>query len=206
MDVLDTRDELICQEQDSLQRELPVAEVEQILQTGAEKVKDHGIVVTFGSEPTHEWNTDTAGQGLVDTSLIFELGVLGLYALELDGNLLARDDVGAKVDVTETTATDLTSNAVLITYSKILYAGKNVSNRTTRRGYNTCCLGVDEGTAGHSQGEARRKSSRRGCGPITLCATRARPYISGRRCPLEGEEREYKPVGWISTWKRVDSP
>jgi hypothetical protein len=95
VDVLDAGDELIGQQQDGLQGELAVAEVEEILQAGAEQVENHGIVVTLGAEPADEGNTDTTGQGLVDTSLIFELGVLGLDALELDGNLLAGDDVGA---------------------------------------------------------------------------------------------------------------
>jgi hypothetical protein len=54
VDVLDTRDELICEEQGSLQRELAVAEVEQVLQTRSEEIQNHGIVVTLGSEPAHE--------------------------------------------------------------------------------------------------------------------------------------------------------
>ena len=89
MDVFDTGYELIGQEQDGLQRELAIAEVEQILQAGAKQVEDHGIVVTLGAEPADEGDTDTTGKGLVDAGLIFELGVLGLDALELDGNLLA---------------------------------------------------------------------------------------------------------------------
>jgi hypothetical protein len=46
--------------------------------------------------------------------------VLGLDALELDGNLLSRDDIGSEVDVTEGATTDLTTDAVFITYAKIL--------------------------------------------------------------------------------------
>jgi hypothetical protein len=95
VDVLDAGDELVGQEQDRLQGELAVAEVEEILQTGPEKVEDHGVVVTLGSVPTDERDTDTTGQGLVDTGFILELRVLGLDALELDGNLLAGDDVSS---------------------------------------------------------------------------------------------------------------
>lgn len=127
MNVFDTGDELVCEEQDSLQRELPVAEVEQILQTGSEEVKNHGIVVTLSSEPANKRDSHTAGQGLVDTGLIFELGVLGLDALELDGDLLAGDDVGAEVDVTEAAASDLTADAVFITYTEILLHTHHVS-------------------------------------------------------------------------------
>ena len=38
VDVFNTRDELICKEQDGLQRELSIAEVEKILQAGSKKV------------------------------------------------------------------------------------------------------------------------------------------------------------------------
>ena len=47
--------------------------------------------------------------------------MLGLDALELDGNLLARDDVGSEVDITEGAASDLTADTVLITDAKILW-------------------------------------------------------------------------------------
>ena len=69
--------QLISQKEHSLETELAVAEVEQILQTGSEEVNDHGVVVTLSTEPTHEGNADTTGKGLVDTGFIFELGVLG---------------------------------------------------------------------------------------------------------------------------------
>jgi len=95
VDVLDAGDELVGEEKDGLQRELAVAEVEEVLEGGAEQVQDHSIVVALGTEPPHEGNANTAGEGLVDTGLVFELRVLGLDALELDGDLLSGDDVGA---------------------------------------------------------------------------------------------------------------
>jgi hypothetical protein len=95
VDVLDAGDELIGQEKDGLQRELAVAEVEKILERRTEEIENHGVVVTLGAEPADEGDTDTTGKRLVDTSLIFELRVLGLDAFELDGNLLTRDDVSA---------------------------------------------------------------------------------------------------------------
>lgn len=101
MNVLDARDELVSQQKNRLQRELAVAEVEEILQTGTEEVKDHGIVVALGAEPADERDSNTTSQRLVDSGLILELGVLGFDALELDGDLLSRDDVGAKVDITK---------------------------------------------------------------------------------------------------------
>ena len=94
VDVLNAGDELIGEEQDSLQGELAVAEVEEVLEGRAEQVQDHGVVVALGSEPADKGDADTASERLVDAGLIFELGVLRLDALELDGDLLTRDDVG----------------------------------------------------------------------------------------------------------------
>jgi hypothetical protein len=95
VDVLDAGDELVGQEKNSLQRELAVAEVEQVLQGRSQEVENHGIVVTLGTEPANKGNSDATSEGLVDASLILKLRVLGLDALELDGDFFARDDVGA---------------------------------------------------------------------------------------------------------------
>jgi hypothetical protein len=95
MDVLDARDQLIREEKDSLQGEFAVAEVEEILQTGSKEIKNHGVVITLGAEPANEGDTDTSSERLVDTSLIFELGMLGLDTLKFDGNFLTGDDVGS---------------------------------------------------------------------------------------------------------------
>ena len=89
VNVLDTGDELIGEQENCLERELAVAEIEKILEGGAEKIQDHGVVVTFGSEPPDERDANTARKGLVDLGLIFELGVLCLGGLELDGDLLS---------------------------------------------------------------------------------------------------------------------
>jgi hypothetical protein len=105
VDVLNAGDELIGQEKHGLQRELAVAEVEKILQGGAEQVQDHGVVVALGTEPAHERDADTASERLVDASLILELRVLGLYALELDGDLLTGDDVGTWTRLAAVTST-----------------------------------------------------------------------------------------------------
>lgn len=143
MDVFNTRDQLVGKKQHRLQREFAVAEVEQILQAGAEKIDHHGIVVTFGTEPADKGNANTTGEGLVNASLILKLGVLGLDTLQLDGNFLARNDVGAyvqdllvlqrtwektrgmhtQIDVTKATATNLAADSVFITDTKVLQTG-----------------------------------------------------------------------------------
>ena len=91
---------LIGQEQDGLKRELAVAEVEEILQRWAKKVDHHRVVVAFRAEPPHERDTNATGEGLKNLGLVLELGMLGLDGLELDGDLLARDDVDPEIDVT----------------------------------------------------------------------------------------------------------
>ena len=95
MDVLDPGDKLVSQEEDCLQREFAVAEVKQILQARSKQIQHHGIVVTLGTKPTDEGDSDASSEGFVDACLIFELRMFGLDTFEFDGNLLARNDVGA---------------------------------------------------------------------------------------------------------------
>lgn len=120
VDVLNAGDELIGQEQDRLQREFAVAEVEEILQAGAQEIKDHGIVIALSTEPADEGDADTAGQRFVDTSLVLKLRVLGLNALQLDSDFLTRDNVGTQVDIAKRAGSDLSTDAVFVTDAKIL--------------------------------------------------------------------------------------
>lgn len=61
VDVLDTGDELVGQEEDGLEGEFAVAEVEEILQAGTKEVKYHCVVIALGSEPANKRNANTAG-------------------------------------------------------------------------------------------------------------------------------------------------
>jgi hypothetical protein len=120
VDVFDPGDELIGKEENSLQRELAVAKVEEIFQTGPKQVQDHGIVVALSSKPANEGNPDTPSQRFVDASLIFELRMFGLDGFEFDGNLFTRYDVRSKVDVTKASTADLASDAVFVPNAEIL--------------------------------------------------------------------------------------
>jgi hypothetical protein len=120
VNILNPGDELIGKQKNGLQRELAVAEIEQILQARSEEIEYHSIVVTLGSKPTDERDSDTTSERLVDTCLIFKLRMLSFYALKLNSNLFTRDDVGTKVDISEAAAAYLPANAVLITHAKIL--------------------------------------------------------------------------------------
>lgn len=120
MDVLDSGDELVGQEEHRLQRELAVAEVEEVLEAGPEEIQDHRIVVTFRAKPADKGDANSTGEGLVDAGFVLELGMLGLDALELDGDLLARDDVGSQVDVAKRAGPDLPADPVLVTDAEVL--------------------------------------------------------------------------------------
>jgi hypothetical protein len=70
---------LISEEENRLERELSVAEVEEIFERRAEEIKDHGVIIALCAEPSHKGYTDTTCESLVDLGLIFELRMLRLY-------------------------------------------------------------------------------------------------------------------------------
>jgi hypothetical protein len=79
--------ELVSQK-DCLEGKLPVAEVEQILEGGAQQINDHRTIITFGTEPAHGWDANTAGECFVYFGFVLELRVLGFHGLQLDGDFL----------------------------------------------------------------------------------------------------------------------
>lgn len=104
---------LVGKEQHSLERELAVAEIEEVLEGWTKEVDDHGVVVAFLAVPSDKGDTDAACERLVDFCLVLELRVLSLDRLELDGYLFARDDINAEVDVAEGPRANLLADAVL---------------------------------------------------------------------------------------------
>jgi hypothetical protein len=122
VDILDPRDELISEEQNGLEGELAVAEVEEIFETGAKQVEDHGIVITLGSKPPNEGHTDATGESFVDLGFVLELGVFGLDGFELDGNFFAGDDIDAEVDVAEAPRADFLPKPILSSDTKVHFA------------------------------------------------------------------------------------
>ena len=70
VDVLDAGNELVGEEEDGLERELAVAEVEEVFERWAEQVEHHSVVVTFRAEPSYERDANTAGEGLVDAGFV----------------------------------------------------------------------------------------------------------------------------------------
>jgi hypothetical protein len=101
MDVFNSRDELVCEEQNGLEAEFAVAKVEEIPNGRAKKVEDHDVVVALGTEPSHKRDPNATRESLVDLGLVLELRVLGLDRLELDGNLFTGNDVYSEINVTK---------------------------------------------------------------------------------------------------------
>ena len=60
MNVLNTGNELIGKQKNSFQRELPVAEVEEILQARSKEIKNHDIVSKVGSIPMDKGDADAS--------------------------------------------------------------------------------------------------------------------------------------------------
>jgi hypothetical protein len=136
--------ELVGEEEDRLQAELAVTEVKQVFQGRApasnnrvsapalrlplpvfrqtrdsQEIQDHGVVITLGPVPPDKRHSDTPGQRLVHLALVFQLRVLGLDGLQLDGDLFTGDDVDTEVDVTERTGSDLFTDTVFGAYAEI---------------------------------------------------------------------------------------
>ena len=72
------------------------------------------MVVTFNPDPADKGDAHATCERLIHTGLILKLGMFGLDGFQLDGNLFARDNVGAQVDIAETPAPDLRSDTVLV--------------------------------------------------------------------------------------------
>ena len=66
--------------------------------------------------------------------------MLGLDALELDGNLLARDYIGAEIDVTKRAGANLPADAVLVTDTEILPHTKKLASDDRTLGYSMSAL------------------------------------------------------------------
>jgi hypothetical protein len=79
MDILDPRNDLVGNEQDSLEREFLVAVIEQIFEGWAEKLVDKHIVFTLLPEPQDMRNSHAAGERLVSAILILESLIVIVY-------------------------------------------------------------------------------------------------------------------------------
>eukprot|EP00187_Rhodella_violacea_P007101 CAMPEP_0174886340 /NCGR_PEP_ID=MMETSP0167-20121228/1575_1 /TAXON_ID=38298 /ORGANISM="Rhodella maculata, Strain CCMP736" /LENGTH=353 /DNA_ID=CAMNT_0016122291 /DNA_START=88 /DNA_END=1148 /DNA_ORIENTATION=- len=107
VDVLDALDHLVGEHEDGLEGEPPMAEIEEVLETGAEEIDSHDVVVALLAEPPDLGNAlDVVAAGAdvevaVDFALVEQLRVLRLRALELDRDFFARRDVCSEIDIAE---------------------------------------------------------------------------------------------------------
>jgi hypothetical protein len=91
---------LVCQNQDCLQVKLAVEAIKEIFEGRAKTFKDHGIVIAFCSEPANGWDTDATYEAFIDLVFIFKLRVLRIDRLELDSNILFRNNIDSVINDT----------------------------------------------------------------------------------------------------------
>lgn len=126
VDVLDPLDGLLGDHQDGLDRELPAAQVEQVLETLAEQVHDHEVVVALGAVVQDLGNclADDGGIGVepqVDLAFVVQLLVLRVHILELNRYLLFGFFVNGLPDLSEGAASQFLLKAVMLCYDSIFH-------------------------------------------------------------------------------------
>uniref|UniRef100_A0A182UE34 Uncharacterized protein n=1 Tax=Anopheles melas TaxID=34690 RepID=A0A182UE34_9DIPT len=99
--ILQPADHLVDQHQHGLDCEVPAAEVEQILERGAEQIHHQHVVAALLPEVADVRDADAPGQHLVQLVLVRQLRVAGQYALHLQRHLLAIGDVNAEMSPNE---------------------------------------------------------------------------------------------------------
>mmetsp|Transcript_24934 Transcript_24934/g.73988 ORF Transcript_24934/g.73988 Transcript_24934/m.73988 type:complete len:422 (-) Transcript_24934:15-1280(-) len=114
VNVLDPLQQLVGNHEDRLEVELPVTEVEEILQRRTEQVHHHHVVIPLDGEGADGRDAHAAAQNLVQLRLVQQLRVLALDRLQLDRHFLAGRDVRAEVDVSEASRADLAAEPVLV--------------------------------------------------------------------------------------------
>lgn len=72
MNSLETMEKSVGKHQHRLEWELATAKIEKALQTQSQKVKHHGLVLTFEQIGVNAWNTDTTRKRSVDIGFSFE--------------------------------------------------------------------------------------------------------------------------------------
>jgi hypothetical protein len=93
-----------------------VAHIEHIFKRRTEEVDYHHIVVALLAKPSDVRESNAAPKHFVQLGLVLKLRMFALDALQFDGHLLVRLYVGAQVDVTKGTASNLSPQAVFVSH------------------------------------------------------------------------------------------
>ena len=126
VEVLEAREHLQRDAEHREQREFAVAVIEEVLETGAEQLHDHHVVVARRAEPVDHGHALGRREGRVrlrrwrlsevteDFGFIDELGVLRPHLLQLDRHIHFRLDVLARPDLPERPLSDFLHQLVLL--------------------------------------------------------------------------------------------
>jgi hypothetical protein len=77
---------LVCQKENSLQSELGIGTLEEILEREAEAIKDQGLVATFYPKPVNRSYTSTTSKALVNIDFILKLGIIRIERFKFDSD------------------------------------------------------------------------------------------------------------------------
>jgi len=130
MNVLEARNELIREQQHSLQGELPSAVVEEVLQTGSQELECHHPVLAFRAVPVYSWDAVCAIKVFVDLDLVFELRRADLVVLEFERDFFAGFKVMALVHFAIRATTEANVQLICVSYKHRLH-GKEEGNMST---------------------------------------------------------------------------
>jgi len=91
---------MVCQNQDCLQVKLAVEAIKEIFEGRAKVFKDHGVVIAFCSKPVNGWDTNATYKAFIDLVFVVKLRVLHIDRLELDSNILFRNNIDSAINNT----------------------------------------------------------------------------------------------------------
>jgi hypothetical protein len=74
--------------------------IEEVLERWTRVFQDQNVIVTFSSKPMYTRNANGASETLVHMVLVFDLRVLCVDDLELDGDITFRNDVDSAINDT----------------------------------------------------------------------------------------------------------
>mmetsp|Transcript_62157 Transcript_62157/g.115340 ORF Transcript_62157/g.115340 Transcript_62157/m.115340 type:complete len:205 (+) Transcript_62157:885-1499(+) len=112
MKILNPEQHLICEHQDSLEAELPVADVEQVLKGRTKQVHNKDIIVTMNVAEMHVGDAWDALQVLEELTLIHQLRMFALCALQFNRQLLACLNIDSEVNLAKRAAPKLAAQVV----------------------------------------------------------------------------------------------
>lgn len=120
MHALEAHQQLIGQHEDCLQREVALAQVEQILQRGAQQLHDQRIEALLAAVVQECRQSSMRTDLLIDLCLVAQQWILDIDRLDFDSHILAVLRINALIDLTKRTAANRLEQTIFATDYAIL--------------------------------------------------------------------------------------